>query len=183
MADTEMERDETLQMEEAGPSTGEQRKAEDELVLIVDPDDPSVEIGSSKKPKIELNATWKANCLLFITQAFFHFFLYMKLRVSYFYNISIANQVLNAVFACYTILRQDSNEVGQETKNKAAKTGFTVTNGNLKYMIGYEKGIEIIKRIASEQKLVYKSFSHNDKENWYGIVGPYFVFMLKDSNN
>lgn len=153
------------------------------------------EIQSSKKPKIELNPERKAKCLTAITLG------YMAILKEVFgkptplqagtsmevdeaphdkklineakLNINVGNHIISIIFTLHNILRQGTKQVQTNMIKKTAATSFKIMYLGKEYLITTDKAKEIWLDTAKKAGLDYKSFDAEDKENWYGTMGPY----------
>jgi hypothetical protein len=93
-------------------------------------------------------------------------------------NLDVGNQVANILFTCHNILRKrQANHMGNMEK-KTADKGFTITFKGKSYTIDTEGAINWVRSTAKSQGLEFKNFSINDKDNWYGVAGPYLCFFV-----
>lgn len=166
------------------------RKAED---LLIDPDTGAA-IEDAKKPKIELDDAKKFKCISLIVEMY-RTIIDMAFPISEpakkgesmatddesvilnnaaLRNITVGNHIMSIIFTVHNICRQRAN--GKEDTNMIKKTSTTSFKVNFKgqeYPLTNDQVMSIWKEKVKSKGFVYKSFGPNDKENWYGTMGPY----------
>lgn len=144
---------------------------------LVDPDTKE-ELADPKKPKIDLDEGKKLMVLKFICLSTYKMFLALASTATTFgRNINVGSQILNIVFTCHNILRQrKAGTTGNMDKKSDAKD-FTVTHLGVNYSVTKEEALKVVEAAAKTVGLVYKKYDTKDKENWFGVVGPYLNFF------
>ncbi|CAG9822298.1 unnamed protein product [Phaedon cochleariae] len=147
----------------AAPSTTKRKN--DDPTIIVDPNDTNREVGSAKKPRIEIDEGQKVKCITAIVNSYLKLYLSMGIPVADFNNLDICTQLTNILFTGYSVLRQTANGTGDGIKGKAEKSGFTINAGQKKYSTTLTKVAEIVVKCFKEEGLEFVKFGPKDKNN------------------
>lgn len=168
---------------------GIKRKAED---IIVDPDTLQ-QLEDSKRPKIELDSDKKFKCLNSIVSAYvklveaaFHTSIETtkapQMQVNdaaidnlseYYNNITVGNHITSIIFTLHNINRQKVKNGETNMIKKTASTSFKIHYRGNDYLIQNKNAEDIWIEALRKNGLEYRDFDMNEKEKWYGTMGPY----------
>ncbi|CAG9814700.1 unnamed protein product [Phaedon cochleariae] len=151
----------------SAPSTSAAVNRKNDPTIIVDPDDKNREVGSARKPGIEIDEGQKIKCITSIVNSYIKLFVSMGINAGDFNNLDVCTQLTNILFTGYSVLRQTANGTGDGIKGKAEKSGFTVNASQKKHSTTLTKVMEIVKESFKKEGLEFIKFSPKDKANWY----------------
>ncbi|CAG9815496.1 unnamed protein product [Phaedon cochleariae] len=149
------------------PSTSSTKKRRnDESTIVVDPNDESREVGTAKKPRIEIDEDQKRKCITAIVNSYLTLYSTMKLPVEEFYNLDVCTQLTNILFTGYSVLRQKANGTGKAITGKSEKSGFTVIESDHRRVIVLRHmGDPALITLSVTNNEVAKSNSTNRRDN------------------
>nr|QMP82373.1 nucleocapsid protein [Lepidopteran orthomyxo-related virus OKIAV1731] len=183
-------------MSTGGPSKQRKRKIEDD---IVDPDTKKP-IEDAKRPKIELDHDKKYRCIKSIVEAYGALINTIlstrseteedaamrtpediakeraqqaELKRNFLRNLNVSNHVTSIIFTLHNICRQEQKGSDTNMIRKARSTSFKVVYRGGEYLIPNESAKKVWLNVTKNNALIYKNFDAEDKENWYGTMGPY----------
>uniref|UniRef100_A0AAT9JH54 Nucleocapsid protein n=1 Tax=Blattella germanica orthomyxovirus 1 TaxID=3133491 RepID=A0AAT9JH54_9ORTO len=160
-------------METDAPAPAVKRKHEE----ILDPDSGEM-VADPKKPKIDLDSKKKVSVLKFIIRSATRLWRAIpNLPDESFQCLNISIQVANLLFTCYSIKRQESNQLVGNMAKKTDTKSFTVTYKAKEYHLEKETALGMVSEAAEKEGLVFKAFKETDTDNWYGVAGPYLNFF------
>lgn len=140
------------------------------------------EIPDPKRPKYELNPDIKVKCLKTLIKAYalMEKAIYGKPSDAYEekLNLNLSHGITSILFTCHNVCRQKANQTtsGNMAK-KAAKTSHSVSCRGQTGQVTHANALKAWMDAVKENGLEYKNFHKDDKENWYGTMGPYLNFF------
>lgn len=87
--------------------------------------------------------------------------------------ITTGNHILSIIFTMHNICRQKQKSATTHMINKTKVTSFKVRYSGKDYLIDNDRVEKLWLRIINRHHLIYKNYDPQDKENWYGTMGPY----------
>lgn len=144
----------------------------------VDPDTKEV-LSNPKKPRIELDIEKKVKCLSFLIRAYLKIWSKFKKQDPDMNNLRLSIQITQIIFTMHTIIKQKAAGFAGNMERKTVGKEFDISIGGKKTSIKFEDAKEAVTTSATDSGLVYKQYANNDKDNWYGTVGPYLNFFLR----
>lgn len=170
-------------------ATGTKRPHED---IIVDPDTQQ-RIEDAKKPRIDLDANKKYNCILSVVE------MYNSMLVALFpkptpprpdekmetdapdvekveeamKNITVGNHIVSIIFTIHNVCRQEVKSMATNMIKKTSATAYKIHYKGQDYSLTNDAVKTMWTAILKQNGLEYKDFSSTDNTNWYGTMGPY----------
>lgn len=159
----------------ATPSTsGTQKRS----IQMVDPDDTTKEIQTSKKIRAEPNQDRKTKCLKFIVSAYKKISDKIKGMNAVNDDIMVGCQITNVLFSAYTINRQRAAGLVGNTEQQAnAKKEYTFSKAGTHVSVKTDIIVKLVAETATEVGHKFAAPTSTDSE-WYGTVAPYLNFFL-----
>lgn len=142
--------------------------------------DSGQDIGETKRQKIELNSELKTRVLRGILLAAKGIFTLLPATERDWKNINLNTQVANTVFTCHNILRQRAQTPGV-ARNMDAKTAakdFSFTIAGQQNSVKRDAALKAVQDAFAVENLEYCKYDMNDRNNWYGMCGPYLDFFV-----
>jgi hypothetical protein len=120
----------------------------------------------------------KVNVLKYILESAYTLALLTKIPPDGYRNVNLSMQISNILFTCHGILRQKASGLSGNMDKKSQSRDFIVNYMGSKYSAGKEETLNILNTCAKKYGLQHKKYDTNDKENWYGVAGPYLFFFF-----
>lgn len=147
-------------------------------IQMVDPDDTTQEIQSSKKVRAEPNQERKVRCLKFIVISYKKISEAIKDLNPVNDDLMVGCQITNVIFSAYTINRQKAAGLTGNTEQQAtAKKEYTFTREGAKLSLKTAAVIKMVEEAAAEAGLKFAPPKSSESE-WYGTAAPYLNFFL-----
>lgn len=158
----------------------------------MDPDTQQ-RIEDAKKPRIDLDADKKYNCILSIVEMYHTMIasLFPKppvrkpgekmetdvpevdLSEDAMKSITVGNHIVSVIFTIHNVCRQEVKNTTTNMIKKTSATAYKVHYRGQDYSLTNERVKTMWLTTLKINGLEYKDFSPTDNANWYGTMGPY----------